>query len=112
MRLKELGRTPPGGWYYEEPDLKTTIRGDTYQDLVAQTVVARSEARLEPTPRLGQMIQDQICDRVGKEWCEGFGLGDAVHMMAQPIAAAIDMVAGTDIQGCSACAKRRAKLNS
>ena len=111
MRLKGLGRTPPGGWLYNDPELKRTITGDSYQDLVGQVVLERASAGIEPTTKLGQMIQDQICDRAGKEWCEGFGLGDAVAMVAQPIAAAIDMVAGTDIKGCGACAKRRANLN-
>lgn len=39
------------------------------------------------------------------------GLGDVVHAVARPIAAAIDAIAGTDIKNCGACAKRRAELN-
>jgi hypothetical protein len=39
-------------------------------------------------------------------------LGDKVHSVAQPIAKVIDRVIGTEIQGCSACAKRREKLNN
>jgi len=39
------------------------------------------------------------------------GLGDAVALVAQPIAAAIDKVAGTQVRHCSACARRRAALN-
>lgn len=31
------------------------------------------------------------------------GLGDAVHAVANPIARAIDAVAGTDIQHCAGC---------
>lgn len=41
-----------------------------------------------------------------------FGLGDAVASVAQPIAKAIDAIAGTDIQNCGGCAKRKAYLNS
>lgn len=40
------------------------------------------------------------------------GLGDAVAIVAQPIAAAIDAIAGTRIQHCQGCAQRREKLNS
>lgn len=40
-----------------------------------------------------------------------FGLGDAVAAVAQPIARVIDKVAGTHIERCGACAKRRAALN-
>jgi len=39
-------------------------------------------------------------------------LGDAVASVAQPIAGAIDKALGTNIKGCSACAKRREKLNN
>lgn len=39
------------------------------------------------------------------------GLGDVVHMIAQPIAKTIDAVAGTRIVECGACKKRRETLN-
>jgi hypothetical protein len=38
-------------------------------------------------------------------------IGDVVHSVAQPIAKAIDKVAGTNIQGCAGCKRRRARLN-
>jgi hypothetical protein len=39
------------------------------------------------------------------------GIGDRVERIAQPIARAIDRVAGTNIQGCGACQKRKKYLN-
>jgi hypothetical protein len=39
------------------------------------------------------------------------GLGDRVERIAQPIARAIDRVAGTNIRGCSACQVRKKYLN-
>lgn len=39
-------------------------------------------------------------------------LGDAVHFVAQPIAKTIDLVFRTNLQNCSACAKRREYLNN
>lgn len=39
------------------------------------------------------------------------GLGDRVEKVAQPIAKVIDRVAGTNVQGCGACKKRKEKLN-
>lgn len=39
------------------------------------------------------------------------GLGDLVHAVAHPIAKAIDAVAGTNIQNCGGCSKRREALN-
>ena len=38
-------------------------------------------------------------------------LGDAVAFIAQPIAKAIDTVAGTNVQGCGGCKKRQEMLN-
>jgi hypothetical protein len=39
------------------------------------------------------------------------GLGDAVALLAQPVARLIDAVAGTSLQGCQGCAGRKAWLN-
>lgn len=39
------------------------------------------------------------------------GLGDAVEVIAKPIAKAIDSVAGTDIEHCAACEERKGILN-
>jgi hypothetical protein len=41
-----------------------------------------------------------------------FGLGDAVAVVAEPIARAADRVLGTDWQNCPGCSQRRAKLNA
>jgi hypothetical protein len=40
------------------------------------------------------------------------GLGDAFALVAQPIARAIDAVAGTDIANCTPCKKRRERWNA
>jgi hypothetical protein len=39
------------------------------------------------------------------------GLGDVIEQVAKPIARAIDRVAGTSLQNCAGCAKRRDFLN-
>lgn len=39
------------------------------------------------------------------------GLGDAVAMIAQPIARTIDAAFGTDVQNCGGCKARREALN-
>ena len=39
------------------------------------------------------------------------GLGDVVEAVAKPIARMIDRVAGTDIEHCPGCARRRETLN-
>ena len=40
-----------------------------------------------------------------------FGLGDAVAVVAKPIARVIDRAVGTDLEHCEGCAKRQAALN-
>ena len=39
------------------------------------------------------------------------GLGDVVAKVAQPVAKAIDAVAGTNLQNCGGCKARQEKLN-
>jgi len=39
------------------------------------------------------------------------GAGDVVHFVAHPVAKAIDAVAGTNLQNCGGCKRRREKLN-
>lgn len=39
------------------------------------------------------------------------GAGDVVSIFAQPVAKAIDAVAGTNLQNCGGCKKRRQALN-
>lgn len=56
------------------------------------------------------------CPLAVKRWhqwgrCKTYGLGDLVAAVAQPIAGAIDRVAGTQIKSCGGCAKRREMLN-
>ena len=38
-------------------------------------------------------------------------LGDAFAVVAQPIAKGIDMIFGSNVQGCGGCEERREKLN-
>ncbi len=39
------------------------------------------------------------------------GLGDVVEAVAKPVARMIDRIAGTDIEHCPGCARRRDALN-
>ena len=112
MRLKDTSIVPPIGFTYQDPDTKMVITGGYFEELVRNVTRHRAANNLKINENQEQMIHDQICDKLGPDHCESFGLGDAVHALAQPIARAIDMVAGTNIRGCGSCAKRRAMLNS
>jgi len=112
VRLKNKLITPPTGFFYKDHDTKVVITAVTFDDLLANVNHHRHLNGLVLHGNQEQMIHDQICDQVDKSLCESVGLGDIVHTFAQPIARAIDQVAGTNIQNCGACAKRRAMLNS
>lgn len=112
MNLKNKGKTPDGGWKYFDPDTKAWIQGGSFDQLLQQVMLFRARAGLQNHNYLSQMIEDQICDRLPKEECEGRSFGDIVHAMAKPIAKVLDTAINTNFGGCGACAKRRAKLNS
>jgi hypothetical protein len=44
--------------------------------------------------------------------CDAHKRGDRIGKIAQPIARAIDKVAGTNITGCGGCKKMKARLNA
>lgn len=69
-----------------------TLDGDTVNIPAAKLAELRQQFRLRPRPRPR-------------------GLGDVVAGVAQPIARAIDAVAGTDIEHCGGCQRRRELLN-
>ena len=58
--------------------------------------------KLELLARRKEIIERRLRQR---------GLGDRVERIVQPLARAIDRVAGTNIQGCEGCKKRREALN-
>ena len=111
MKLKDIHMVPPIGWVYKDYDLKETITGLSFLNLIENINKARLDKNLTPLNNAEQLIQDQLCDTLGVAYCEEKGLGDIVHSVAQPIAKVIDKVVGTQIQGCSGCAQRRARLN-
>jgi len=112
MTLKDKLKTPACGWRYLDPDLKTWVQGSSFEGLIQDVMELRINRGLPIDNFIRQMVEDQICDRLPKEECRGASLGDIVHTLAKPVAKALDKTFGTKLQGCGACAKRRAKLNS
>ena len=62
---------------------------------------------MKPPPPRGEIVEMKKAESVSQRR----GLGDAVAAVAQPIARAIDRVAGTKIQSCASCKRRRDALN-
>lgn len=61
-------------------------------------------------PKPLQLTKEQVAS-LQQDQPKPIGLGDRVERIAQPIARVIDRVAGTNIQGCGACQKRKEWLN-
>lgn len=59
-------------------------------------------------------FDDNICRNTPNIVCtEGLrGLGDAIHVVLNPIAKLIDSVAGTDLVNCGGCKGRQEALNN
>lgn len=112
MKLKSTLGPLPTGFVYQDYQTKAVLTASSFSELLKNVIRHRHLNGLTIHGNQEQMIHDQLCDKLGPEFCEGYGLGDVVHTLAQPIARAIDSVAGTNVQGCGACAQRRAKLNS
>lgn len=62
-------------------------------------------------PKPLQLTKEQVAS-LQQDQPKPIGLGDRVERIAQPIARVIDRVAGTNIQGCGACQKRKEWLNN
>jgi len=60
--------------------------------------------------QIPKITKEQIPD-IQQDQLNIIGLGDRVERIAQPIARVIDKVAGTNIQGCGACQRRKEYLN-
>jgi hypothetical protein len=112
MLLNDKTRPPADGWRYYDHDMKLWVFSVNFEGLVENVMVLRSNQNLKNDNYLRQMVEDQICDRQPEGYCSGGSLGDVVHSLAKPVAKMLDRTLGTKLEGCGACAKRRARLNT
>ena len=112
MVLKDKAKTPKNGWRYFDPNLEMWVESSSFERLIQDVMLFRVNKGKQNHNFLSQMIEDQICDGLPQEECDGRGLGDVVHTIAKPIAKVLDSTLKTNLGACGGCAKRRAKLNS
>ena len=111
MWYKDTGLIPQSGWVYKDPDTGMTRKGSDYKDLIDQAVKHRGANKL-PVDKSEEIVNDWLCSNNPPNFCtEIRGAGDVVYRVLHPIAKVIDRVAGTNVRGCSGCARRRAALN-
>lgn len=126
MRLRDRSISPVSGWLYEY-----TANGHTYQvrnsegsldSLVAAVRTHMARNGVVPKDNLKAIVEDQICSRqpAGKCFYESKA-GDIVAATAHTFGALGDKVAKViglpspnlekKARGCSACQKRRERMN-
>lgn len=97
--LKQQAKVRPDG-YYDDVTSKGVIVNDKYLLIEWDDYI-----------KLGQKYNPSRKTYVKPPCNDCKGMGDVVAKVAQPIAKMIDKVAGTDIEHCGGCKKRRDKLN-
>jgi len=98
-------------WEYEEEATKRVH--ESLDELITQILVSKGQDPWEYQNRelYRKEIIRQSCAK-DPGFCESKGLGDLVHVLALPVAKALDSVFGSRLSTCKACSKRRAWLNS
>ena len=94
--MKRFIRTdtvPPGGWRYVVPETKTSLKSGSLEDLKRE-VKKHLEANSLPVPAdLAAVIENQLCELIGPEWCSWGSAKYAAH----PTMSASDVVNGTKV---------------
>lgn len=107
IKIEKENTAPKGGWTYVHPNRTFNnaclwVLRDFVQAFFRTNGFAFSE----------EEFRENVCQHSPYARCyQQNELGDYVAMMAQPIARAIDRVAGTNVADCPGCKKRREKLN-
>lgn len=98
-------------WTYEEGPIKRIH--ESLDDLITQILASKGQDPWEYQARelYRKEIIRQSCAK-DPGFCESRGMGDLVHVLALPVAKALDSVFGSRLSDCKACAKRRAWLNN
>lgn len=113
MTLRNYSTMPPGGLYYIAADGRR-ISGTNMRDLTMKVSNYYAANDIVVPDYLRQLIEDQICERLPKEYCWQQP-GDVVASIIAKGASLVDKVLGTNLKeaakGCSGCARRRRAMN-
>ncbi len=85
------------------PDLRAKLLQSSHQ---FQDTIQIEEQHLE------SILLQHPCTHSAAPPQPSRGLGDIIHTIIYPIAAAADTLLGTDLQNCPTCAQRQAALNT
>ena len=109
IKIEKENTTPRGGWTYVHPTSGRQFNNSCLW-VLRDFVTAHCEANGWGFSE--EEFRENVCGHSPYAKCyKANELGDYVSMIAQPIARAIDAVAGTNVAGCGGCEKRRQKLN-
>ena len=71
LRLYNYGETPPGGWRYKEPETGFWVEAPTWPDLKRAVRKHRLANNLPIPLGLDATIEQQLCEIVPPEYCQG-----------------------------------------
>lgn len=71
-RLKDTGHTPQCGWIYEIPEIKHTVKADSYEELLSAVNKLYKINNRFPPDNLEDLIHDYICKLNPTGFCHGF----------------------------------------
>lgn len=75
LKLRHSGKEPPGGWYYDIPELSVRVKADTLKHLVCAAFKSYAANKLVPPDDLAAIVEDAICQRAPAIFTLGPGGG-------------------------------------
>lgn len=67
--LKTLEVTPPGGWWFRDPDTRLKLESKTFARLAKRVMTHRTYLG-NGTEDYPEEIEHQICERIPKNWSQ------------------------------------------
>lgn len=62
---------PPGGWYYKDPETGREFKPVAFDDMLTMIKAHRRANNLPIPANLKEQVEEQVCQHVPPEWCQG-----------------------------------------
>jgi len=71
LKLVITQQGPPGGWYYKDPETGREFKPVAFDDMLGMIKAQRKANNLPIPANLREQVEEQVCQHVPPEWCEG-----------------------------------------
>lgn len=78
LRLVITQTSPPGGWYYKDPETGREFRPVAWNDMLPMIIQHRKANNLPISTMLRDNVEAQVCKHVPPEWCGNITIQDRV----------------------------------